>query len=192
MRLAIRLAACLSIFTLFLIASTRAESQTRNHDFSRISARARYFSGSASRDIGDVSRARARTPRPKSESHELLYQAIIERLGKPYLSRGIDDRGYDCSGFVWRVYQEAGIDFRRSSARSLWAAFPEATEDEQSQFGTLVFFEGLNHVGIVRDAYSFYHVSSSRGVVRSFFSGYWGDRVAGFRRIARPRRNRQD
>lgn len=113
----------------------------------------------------------------------LLYQAIQQRLGLPYRSSGVDDRGYDCSGFVWRVYKEAGIDLKRTSARTLWEQLPEAKEDEQGEFGTLVFFNDLSHVGIVRDPYSFYHVSSSQGVVRSFYSEYWGERIKGYRRV---------
>lgn len=116
----------------------------------------------------------------------LLYQAVLDRLGSPYRAGGTGDRGYDCSGFVWRVYQEAGIDVGRTSARTLWEQLPEASEEEASQFGTLVFFKGLQHVGIVRDPYSFYHASTSQGVVRSFYTGYWGERVIGFRRVALP------
>lgn len=120
------------------------------------------------------------------ETELTLYEAVTRRLGRPWRSRGTDDRGYDCSGLVWRVFHDAGIEFERSSARTLWSKLPDATRRERSQFGTLVFFKGLNHVGIVRDAYSFYHVSSSRGVVRSYFSDYWGDRVVGFRRAPAP------
>jgi len=120
------------------------------------------------------------------ETESMLYQAVTRRLGRPWRSRGTDDRGYDCSGLIWRVFHDAGIEFERSSTRTLWSKLPDATRAERSKFGTLVFFKGLNHVGIVRDAYSFYHVSSSRGVVRSYFSGYWGDRVVGFRRALAP------
>ncbi|MFN0084327.1 MAG: C40 family peptidase [Blastocatellia bacterium] len=110
---------------------------------------------------------------------------MTSRLGVPYRLSGTDDRGYDCSGFIWRVFQEAGIEFDRTSARLLWDRLPEAREKERLKFGTLVFFEGVSHVGIVRDVNSFYHASSSQGVVRSYFSannGYWAKRVIGFRR----------
>jgi len=123
----------------------------------------------------------------KANIEAMLYTAIRDRLGAPYRSSGTDDRGYDCSGFVWRVFQEAGIDLTRTSARSLWNSLPEAAKEEEAEFGTLVFFEGLTHVGIVRDEYSFYHASTSQGVVRSFYSGYWGDKVIGFRRVPLPK-----
>ena len=116
------------------------------------------------------------------EASSLLYREITKRLGIRYRFYGTDDRGYDCSGFVWRVFQSSGSDFQRVAARSLWAQLPEATEDEKTQFGTLVFFNGLKHVGIVRDAKTFYHASRSQGVTLSTYDGYWGERITGFRR----------
>ncbi len=126
------------------------------------------------------------SPVYSDETESLLYEAVRSRVGLPYRSRGTDDRGYDCSGLVWRVFRDAGIDFERSPARKLWQTLPKATEKEYRQFGTLVFFRGLNHVGIVRDTHSFYHASSSKGVVRSYFDEYWGSRVIGYRRVFAP------
>ncbi|HMV46746.1 MAG TPA: NlpC/P60 family protein [Blastocatellia bacterium] len=111
-----------------------------------------------------------------------LFQAISKRLGVRYKFFGTDDNGYDCSGFVWRVFQDAGTNFDRVAARVLWKELPEAVGEETNQFGTLVFFNGLKHVGIVRDAFSFYHASRSQGVVLSTFAGYWGSRITGYRR----------
>ena len=116
----------------------------------------------------------------------MLYQAISRRLGIRYRFFGTDDRGYDCSGFVWRVFQDAGTNFERVAARALWTQLPEATGEETAQFGTLVFFNGLKHVGIVRDGLSFYHASRSQGVTLSSFAGYWGSRVTGYRRAPAP------
>lgn len=112
----------------------------------------------------------------------VLREAILKRVGIRYRFYGTDDKGYDCSGFVWRVFQDAGADFQRVAARRLWEQLPEAQGDETKQFGTLVFFNDLKHVGIVRDANTFFHASSSKGVTISEFAGYWEKRVTGFRR----------
>jgi cell wall-associated NlpC family hydrolase len=80
------------------------------------------------------------------------------------------------------VFKEAGADFDRVAARTLWEQLPEATDDEIAQFGTLVFFNGLKHIGIVRNADSFYHASRSQGVTLSYFDGYWERRITGYRR----------
>lgn len=116
-----------------------------------------------------------------AESASLLEQAILAKIGTRYRLFGTDDSGYDCSGLVWRVFSEIGVSFTRMPARSLWQTLPEATTDQLTQFGTLVFFNGLSHVGIVRDAYSFYHASTSQGVVLSYFAGYWEKRITGYR-----------
>jgi cell wall-associated NlpC family hydrolase len=115
-------------------------------------------------------------------SSSALFQAITKRLGVRYKFFGTDDRGYDCSGFVWRVFQDAGANFDRVAARVLWKELPEAVGEDANRFGTLVFFNGLKHVGIVRDAFTFYHASRSQGVVLSTFAGYWGTRITGYRR----------
>lgn len=121
-----------------------------------------------------------------TDTATLLQNAIERRLGVRYRYNGADDRGYDCSGFVWSVFREIGADFDRTAARALWRRLPEATGVETRQFGALVFFKGLKHIGIVRDEDSFYHSSRSHGVILSRFSGYWGRRIIGYRRSPAP------
>ena len=118
-----------------------------------------------------------------ADTATLLNGAIMKRLGIRYFFSGADDRrGYDCSGFVWRVFRDAGADFDRVAARTLWRQLPEARGEETRLFGTLVFFNGLKHIGIVRDATSFYHASRSQGITISQYAGYWEKRITGFRR----------
>jgi cell wall-associated NlpC family hydrolase len=112
----------------------------------------------------------------------LMLTAIEERLGTPYRMGATGPNRFDCSGFVWSVFQQAGVGFERSSARSLWQEFAPPAEGEQFKFGTLVFFRNLRHVGIVADANGFFH-ASSHGVVYSRFNDYWTKRLTGFRRI---------
>jgi cell wall-associated NlpC family hydrolase len=129
----------------------------------------------------------ATTARPSAPVvNQLLMAAIDDRLGAPYIYGSTGPRGFDCSGFVWSVFHSAGIDFYRGSARSLWARFAPATREEETQFGTLVFFNGLTHVGIVVDGKGFYHSSRSYGVIYSPFNKYWSSRVDGFRRVPLP------
>ena len=120
------------------------------------------------------------------EFNQMMRAAIEVRLGAPYVYGATGPRVYDCSGFVWSVFQSAGLNFERGSARTFWSTFLPATEDEKSQFGTLVFFNNLKHVGIVADANGFYHASSSHGVTYSTFNEYWTSRITGFRRVPVP------
>jgi peptidoglycan endopeptidase LytE len=116
----------------------------------------------------------------------LLLAAIDQRLGSPYHWGGTGPRAFDCSGFVWSIFQAIGVDFERSSARTLFSRLTPPAPEEQYKFGTLVFFNGLSHVGVVADEHGFYHASRHHGVVYASFEGYWGKHIDGFRRVPLP------
>lgn len=112
-----------------------------------------------------------------------MLSAIKDLYGIPYLYGATGPNRYDCSGFVWTVFQRAGISFTRASARTFWSEFEPVSGDDRYKFGTLVFFNHLGHVGIVADENGFYQASSSKGITYSPFKGYWEKRIVGFRRI---------
>jgi cell wall-associated NlpC family hydrolase len=114
---------------------------------------------------------------------QLLLTAIQSHLGATYYYTGTGPDSFDCSGFVWRTFQETGLNFSRGPARSYWATFAPPPKGEDFKFGTLVFFSGLAHVGIVADEHGFYHSSRHHGVVYSPFNDYWLSRIDGFRRV---------
>lgn len=118
-----------------------------------------------------------------SAMSSLIMRGIQARLGIPYLYGSTGPNRYDCSGFVWSVFRDAGIDFVRSSARSLWTASAPVEGEDRYKFGTLVFMNNLGHMGIVADENGFYHASSSKGITYSPFKGYWEKRIVGFRRL---------
>lgn len=113
-----------------------------------------------------------------------MMSSIQTKYGIPYRLGTTGPNRYDCSGFVWSVFNDAGIYFERSSARSYWSQFEPVSGDDRYRFGTLVFFNRLGHVGIVADENGFYHASSSKGITYSKFAGYWEKRIVGFRRIS--------
>ncbi|HEX7774580.1 MAG TPA: C40 family peptidase [Pyrinomonadaceae bacterium] len=116
----------------------------------------------------------------------LLMAAIDERLGSRYRWGATGPTRFDCSGFVWSIFQASGINFERASARNLFARFQPAPVEEQFKFGTLVFFSGLTHVGVVADEHGFYHASRRHGVVYQEFNEYWLKHIDGFRRVPLP------
>ena len=134
---------------------------------------------------GDLTKRPFFTP-PALRLSRMMLQAIEQRLGSPYVFGSSGPNVFDCSGFVWSVFREAGISFERTNARTFWAEFLPAREDEKFKFGTLVFFNNLKHVGIVADADGFYHASTTKGVTYSPFNDYWASRVVGFRRVPLP------
>ncbi|MFN2597717.1 MAG: C40 family peptidase [Pyrinomonadaceae bacterium] len=191
------LAACLLLCTL-------AASATAQTEFSRPRQVARTFTPDGQpafeNDIFLVSEAAPALPEASKteitkptlsplrtlQFNSLLMSAIERRLGSPYVYGATGPNVFDCSGFVWSVFQSAGVSFERVSARSLWNQYAPPSEDEKYKLGTLVFFNNLKHVGIVADANGFYHASSSHGVEYSPFNDYWTSRIVGFRRIPVP------
>ncbi len=116
-------------------------------------------------------------------SQSMMINSINDLYGTPYLYGSTGPNRYDCSGFVWTVFQRAGFSFDRSSARTYWSQFDSVDGDDRYKFGTLVFFNRLGHIGIVADEKGFYHASSSKGITYSPFEGYWEKRIVGFRRV---------
>lgn len=118
-----------------------------------------------------------------SAFNQRLSQSMDAKLGIPYHYGSTGLNSIDCSGLVWMVFRDAGLNFERSSAANYWREFEPVSGDDRFKFGTLVFFNDLGHVGIVVNDKGFYHASSSKGVTYSSFDGYWAKRIVGYRRI---------
>lgn len=116
----------------------------------------------------------------------LLLAAIDQRLGSRYRWGATGPTRFDCSGFVWSIFQSVGITFERNNARTLFAKFTAPAPEDQFKFGTLVFFNRLSHVGVVADEHGFYHASRRHGVVYQPFTDYWLKHIDGFRRVPMP------
>ena len=112
-----------------------------------------------------------------------LLSAIQSHLGSEYHFNRTGPDEFDCSGLVWRAFQDIGVSFQRGPARSYWATFETPSAKDQFKFGTLVFFSNLSHVGIVVDEKGFYHSARHGGVMYSPFNDYWLSRIDGFRRV---------
>ncbi|HUF04549.1 MAG TPA: C40 family peptidase [Aridibacter sp.] len=113
----------------------------------------------------------------------MMLNSIRDKMGLRYVYGSQGPNAYDCSGFVWKVFEDAGLPFTRTSAAEYWRTFEKVEGDDRYQFGTLVFFNRLGHVGIVVDKNGFYHASTSKGVTYSKFEGYWEKRIVGYRRV---------
>ncbi len=136
-----------------------------------------------SRPVSAMLPAALKGSRYASSTTAAMANSIQSKLGIPYRYGSSGPNRYDCSGFVWAVFSEAGMGFIRQSAAGLWNASIPVEGDEKYRFGTLVFFNGLGHIGIVADPNGFYHASSSKGITYSTFKGYWEKRIVGFRKL---------
>jgi cell wall-associated NlpC family hydrolase len=120
--------------------------------------------------------------------------SIVERalswIGVRYRFGGSDEtKGFDCAGFVRRVFSTAGVSLPRSAATQFREGCSVPLDELQP--GDLVFFKntykrGISHVGIYLGDSQFIHAASSRRsvVVDRLDSPYFLTRFAGGRRLA--------
>ncbi|HEX8890825.1 MAG TPA: NlpC/P60 family protein [Pyrinomonadaceae bacterium] len=184
-----RVLAAAFVLSLFAI-SVAAQTDTRLHPVTNITTTTVNPDGITKLETEPVIISQAAHVQPASGTlmvfDKLLLNAIDTRLGSHYVWGAAGPHVFDCSGFVWSAFKEVGVDFMRGSARTYWSRFTPAREDEKFKFGTLVFFNGLTHVGIVADANGFYHASRHKGVVYQKWTPYYLSRVDGFRRVSLP------
>jgi hypothetical protein len=109
-------------------------------------------------------------------------------VGTPYRSGGATPSGFDCSGLIYYVFGQAGMNVPRT-VRDLFNASASVDREAITE-GDLVFFRTngrrISHVGIANGNGSFIHAPTSRGVVRvdELSSNYWARRFAGARRLS--------
>ena len=120
---------------------------------------------------------------------EKMLMEIIRYLNTPYKYGGNSKKGIDCSAFTQTVYKHTlSIDLYRS-ARQQYQQGEEIDNEEDLQFGDLVFFNTRRavkpgHVGIYIGDHLFAHASSKKGVtVSSLDHPYYQKRFMGGRRI---------
>ena len=112
-----------------------------------------------------------------------IKSAIEKHLGRPYVWGASGMKSFDCSGFIWRLMYENGILLKRTTARKFYMMLPPVSKEEQWNFGTLVFFDNLKHVGIIDTPDAFYHAQVSMGTNRSPMNSFWKRKIYGFRRL---------
>jgi cell wall-associated NlpC family hydrolase len=107
-------------------------------------------------------------------SGELAVILATRFVGTPYLWGGTTPFGFDCSGFVQRIYSMLNItlprDAYRQAASPLGASVPEG---EKREAGDLVFFcgqsdprnRGITHVGMALNDARFIHAVGKEGVI---------------------------
>lgn len=126
--------------------------------------------------------------RASATAQDAIDQAM-DLLGIRYRRGGSSpESGFDCSGFVSHVFQEAlGLVLPRSSKEMSNSGQVVAREDLRP--GDLVFFntmrKAFSHVGIYLGDNQFVHAPRSGGRVRieDLSQSYWTKRFNGARRI---------
>ncbi len=106
--------------------------------------------------------------------------------GVPYVFGGTNPRGFDCSGYIWYVFSQAGINLPRSADEQY--AIGKSVSKKNLKPGDLVFFQtytsGVSHSGLYIGNNQFISATSSRGVaIANIDDSYWGSRYIGAKRI---------
>ncbi|HWK22066.1 MAG TPA: LysM peptidoglycan-binding domain-containing protein [Ureibacillus sp.] len=106
-------------------------------------------------------------------------------IGRPYVFGGASPTGFDCSGFVYYVFKNAGASISRTSAAGYYSL---AKKVSSPQVGDLVFFSntykaGISHVGIYIGSGKMVSASGTKVNIDTFQSGYWKSHFTGYGRI---------
>ena len=117
----------------------------------------------------------------KAKKSDVLIALAKSKLGSPYVYAKAGPDSFDCSGFVYYLFNENNIDIPRTSiAQSKIGS--KITRDEIKR-GDLVFFDTslkghVNHSGIYLGDGKFIHASSGKanGVTISDMEGWYKDK----------------
>ena len=124
------------------------------------------------------------------EEFSKIYAEAKKYVGMPYVWGGSSpDTGFDCSGYVCWVYNQAGYDVGRTTANGLWQKCQHISEAEAKP-GDLVFFKGtydtpgMSHCGIYLG--NGMMVSAGDPIkYANIHSSYWQKYLAGFGRLSK-------
>lgn len=110
----------------------------------------------------------------------------LSYLGVPYVYGGSSPSGFDCSGFIYHVFGEAGISLPRVADDQYLVGTPVSPENLRA--GDLVFFVDdsgeLSHVGMYLKDGEFIHASVSTGIdFDSLYRDWRREHYLGARRI---------
>lgn len=117
-----------------------------------------------------------------------IVDIAMKYLGTPYVWAGTSTSGFDCSGFVYYVYKECGVDINRTAA----SIYNNGSFVEKSSLapGDAVCFtttssSEIGHVGIYIGDGEFIHSSSSSGgvIISDLGTDYNMKHYVGARRI---------
>jgi len=121
-------------------------------------------------------------PPPSATGHPEAATIALRYLGIPYVFGGATPDGFDCSGLVMYVFAQLGVSLPHYAAAQY--QYGVAVPRSDLQPGDLVFFDGLNHVGIYIGGNSFVHAPHTGDVVKiSTITGWYDSTYVGARRI---------
>ncbi|KKB37137.1 C40 family peptidase [Bacillus thermotolerans] len=126
------------------------------------------------------------SPAPGSFSSSNVINIAKSYQGVPYVWGGASPSGFDCSGFIYYVFKQAGMEISRTNTEGYYR---QSVRVSSPQVGDLVFFSntykpGISHMGIYVGNNQFIHASSSAGItISSLSNSYYKSKFTSFNRL---------
>ncbi|MFP7479743.1 LysM peptidoglycan-binding domain-containing protein [Terribacillus saccharophilus] len=120
-----------------------------------------------------------------SKSVDKLISVAKSQLGKPYVWGGATTAGFDCSGFIYYAFKNAGFDISRTSAEGY---FNRSYYVSSPQPGDLIFFKGtykagISHMGIYLGGGQFIHADNDGVRITSTSNSYYAKHFDSYKRF---------
>lgn len=143
----------------------------------------------ASSNTGSSAGSTVSNSKPQASGLDSLYSSVISKAmaqqGVPYVWGGSTPAGFDCSGFIHYIYNQAGVSIPRTNtvgyhSRSFYVNNPQP--------GDLVFFndtykKGLSHMGIYLGNGKFIHAGSKGIAIGNVNDNYWKPKFDSYKRL---------
>ncbi|MGJ7921202.1 LysM peptidoglycan-binding domain-containing protein [Neobacillus sp. LXY-4] len=124
--------------------------------------------------------------------HAIVKKALVldsrNYIGVPYLWGGSTPSGFDCSGFIYFMFNKHGVNTTRTTSGSLYTQ-GISIDRSKLQPGDLVFYAVnepgvISHVGFYVGENQFISATSSKGIqVVSLDNTYWAKYYVGAKRV---------
>lgn len=120
-----------------------------------------------------------------STLYEKVISAAMPLQGIPYVWGGASTSGFDCSGFIYYVYKQAGLDIARTNTTGYDSRSYDVTNPIP---GDLIFFSntyrpGISHMGIYIGNGKFIHAGGIKVQITSVNDSYWGSKFDSYKRL---------